>query len=201
MNGSLVTAQFLPISGSEIDLSTLTAVGDDIVDNVTVQTLDAYGRTVDSYTWNDYMYDYACWVDDNYEEIDNVTFAPGQGLFVLGSSSSQGIQSAGKVGTSDVLVQLRMNGTLAGNPFPVGINLQEIVAEGDDIVDNVTIQTLDAYGRTVDSYTWNDYMYDDPCWVDGNYEIVEGVNFGGGQGLFVLGSSSSQYLRFPAPEL
>ena len=201
MNGSLVTAQFLPITGSEIALSSLTAQGDGTADNVVIQTLDAYGRTVDSYTWNDYMYEYSCWVDDNFEEVTDVSFAPGQGLFVLGSSTSQSVQSAGKVGTSDVRVQLRMNGTLAGNPFPTDVDLQEIVAEGEGIVDNVTIQTLDAYGRTVDSYTWNDYMYENPCWVDDNYEAVEGVTFGAGQGLFVLGSSSNQYIRFPAPEL
>ncbi len=191
----------MPMSGDTIALSNLVALGDDASDNVTVQTLDAYGRTVDSYTWNNYMYDYECWVDGNYEEVAGVSIAPGQGLFVIASSSEQAIQSAGQVGTSDVLVQLRKNGALAGNPFPVALDLQEIIAEGTEAVDNVTIQTLDAYGRTIDSYTWNDYMYDYACWVNGDYEEVTGVTFNAGQGLFVLGSNSEQYLRFPAPEL
>ena len=191
----------MPMSGDTSALSNLVALGDDASDNVTVQTLDAYGRTVDSYTWNNYMYDYECWVDGNYEEVAGVSIAPGQGLFVIASSSEQAIQSAGQVGTSDVLVQLRKNGTLAGNPFPVALDLQEIIAEGTEAVDNVTIQTLDAYGRTIDSYTWNDYMYDYACWVNGDYEEVTGVTFNAGQGLFVLGSNSEQYLRFPAPEL
>ena len=81
------------------------------------------------------------------------------------------------------------------------IALESLTAVGEGAVDNVTIQTLDAYGRTIDSYTWNDYMYDDPCWVDGSFEMVEGVTFAPGQGLFVLGSSSAQTLQFPAPEL
>ena len=84
-----------------------------------------------------------------------------------------------------------------------GMPLQSIIPQGDDLVDNVYLKTLDAYGRTVEGcdYTWNDWNYSEPCWVDSNYEKVEGVTIPAGLGLWVYGSSNSQYLRFPAPEL
>ena len=71
---------------------------------------------------------------------------------------------------------------------------------GDD-VDGVEIQTLTAYGYTDKFYTWNTWMYETPCWVDENLEAVENVSFDPGAGLWVQGASTSQSLRFPAPEL
>ena len=79
--------------------------------------------------------------------------------------------------------------------------LEALVPQGDETSDNVEIQTLDAAGKTVSSYYWNDYMYDDPCWVDGDYTKVEGVTFEPGQGLWIFGSSSEQSIVFPAPGL
>ena len=79
--------------------------------------------------------------------------------------------------------------------------LDSIVPTGEDTSDNVAIQTLNAAGQTVDTYTWNDYMFDEPCWVNDDFEQVSGVEFAAGTGLWVYGSSTAQYLRFPAPEL
>ena len=91
--------------------------------------------------------------------------------------------------------------TATGNPFPVAVNLQDIVALGDDTSDNVFIQTLDPAGYTLDTYSWNDWATDTPCWVDDNYEKVDGIIFNPGQGLWIQGSSTAQYITFPAPEL
>lgn len=83
--------------------------------------------------------------------------------------------------------------------------LQSIKPTGADVSDNIVIQTLDAYGRTVDSYLWIDWAGDESdqeAWVnDETYEIIEGVSFEAGAGLWVQGTSSEQSLRFPAPEL
>ena len=79
--------------------------------------------------------------------------------------------------------------------------LQSIIPTGADTSDNVYIQTLTAGGYTLDTYSWNDWAADEPCWVDDNYEKVEGVTFAPGQGLWVQGSSSAQAIVFPAPEL
>lgn len=79
--------------------------------------------------------------------------------------------------------------------------LQSIVPTGADTSDNVYIQTLTAGGYTLDTYSWNDWAADEPCWVDDSYEKVEGVTFAPGQGLWVQGSSTEQAIVFPAPEL
>ena len=82
--------------------------------------------------------------------------------------------------------------------------LQSIIPTGDDTSDNVTLQTLDAYGNSVDMYTWINWAGDngdEEGWVDDSYTIVEGVSFAPGQGLWVSGSASTQGLQFPAPEL
>ena len=201
----MVAPQFMPVSGENITLESLIPRGDDASDNVNIRVLDAAGRTIEGcdYTWNDWAGDHACWMDENYIEITGVSFAPGQGLWVYGSSSSQALQSAGEVGTNDVVVQLRFGATPTGNPFPVTIGLQDIVASGDEASDNVNIRVLDAAGRTIEGcdYTWNDWAGDHACWMDENYQAIEGVSFEPGQGLWVYGSNSNQTLRFPAPEL
>ena len=198
----MVTPQFLNTgSNIAIPLQSISPTGDDTSDNVFIQTLDAYGRTVTTYGWNDWNYAKACWVDDSYTAVENVSFPAGQGLWVQGLTVDQGIQTAGKVGTSDVVITLQNGCTATGNPFPTAINLQDIVASGTDASDNVFIQTLDPYGRTVATYGWNDWNYAEPCWVDDSYTKVEGVTFVPGQGLWVQGTSAEQSITFPAPEL
>ena len=197
----MVAPQFLPVSGENIALESIVPTGDDVADNVAIQTLDAFGRTVDTYSWNDWAAETACWVNDDFEEVTGVTFLAGQGLWVFGSASSQGLQTAGKIGKEDVLVQLQNGATGTGNPFPVAIDLNDIIPVGDDVGDNVAIQTLDAFGRTVDTYSWNDWASETPCWVNDDFEPLADVTFVAGQGLWVFGSKATQFLRFPAPEL
>ena len=83
----------------------------------------------------------------------------------------------------------------------VALDLQSLKATGDEASDNVQIQTLDAGGYTVDTYDWNDWANAEACWVDGDWNPVEGVTIQPGQGLWVMGSSSAQSIRFPAPTL
>ena len=190
-------------------LQSIKPTGSDTSDNVFIQTLDAYGRTVANYGWINWAGnsgDQEAWVDDSYQIVSNVTFAAGQGLWVMtNSEETQAIQSAGKVGAGDVSVELRFGGIATGNPFPVEVNLQDIVATGTDTSDNVFIQTLDAYGRTVASYGWINWAGesgDQEAWVDDSYQIVTGVKFAAGQGLWVMtNSEEAQAIRFPAPEL
>ena len=199
---TMTTPQFINVgSGAVLDLQSIVATGDDASDNVQIQTLDAYGYTVDTYDWNDWAADEPCWVDGDWNPVEGVTIAAGQGLWVIGSASTQGFQTSGKVGSSDVIATLRFGGTGIGNPFPVAIDIQDVLAEGEDTSDNVQIQTLDAYGYTVDTYDWNDWAADEPCWVDGDWNPVENVSIQPGQGLWIIGSSSAQSIRFPAPEL
>ena len=198
---SLVTPQFAGISGADLSLDGLTAVGDDTSDNVALSTVDEYGAPIATYTWNDWAAATPCWVNDSYEPVEGVTVASGQAFWTGGTSGSQAVQSAGEVGQSDVVVGLRFGYTLVGNPFPVSIALQDIVAGGDDAADNVSLSTIDEYGAPIATYTWNDWAAAEPCWVDDSYEPVTGVTFAPGEGLWTGASSDSQYVRLPAPEL
>ena len=200
--GTIVVPQFVSVGATtSLDLQNLSATGEEASDNVQIQILDAYGRTGDTYEWNDWATESACWVDGDWNRVEGVSIDPGQGLWVMGSSVGQGLQSAGKVGTSDIVVTLRNGGTTTGNPFPIALDLQDIIAEGEEASDNVQIQVLDAYGRTVDTYEWNDWATESACWVDGDWNRVEGVTINPGDGLWVMGSSTDQSLRFPAPTL
>lgn len=138
------------------------------------------------------------------EKAEGVTFAPGQALWVQGDSGENLIQSSGKVGTLDVAVQLRNGATLAGNPTPVAIDLQDIICNAG-CSDLVFIQTVDSIGLTVDNYGWVDYggdNGDELCWLDLNtMEKAEGVTINPGQGLWIQGDNTDQYVMFPAVEL
>lgn len=202
----MIAPQFIGIGeSSNIRIKDLTPVGDGTSDSVNIRVLDAAGRTISGcdYTWNDWMYSTPCWVDEDLNEVTDVSFAPGQGLWVYGADTTQGLQSAGQVSTTDTVVQLRNGATPTGNPYPVSIALQDIVAEGEGTSDSVNIRVLDAAGRTVagSDYTWNDWMFASPCWVDEDLNAVENVEFAAGQGLWVYGASANQSIRFPAPEL
>ena len=204
-NGAtMVAPQFLNVGVSEaMPIEALTPTGSD-TEGVEIQTLTALGYTDKFYTWNTWMYSEPCWVDGDWNPVSDVSFEAGSGLWIQGSSTAQGFQSAGKVGKADVNVQLRNGATAAGNPFPVAIDLNDILPNGgeDSNVDleGVEIQTLTALGYTDKFYTWNTWMYSEPCWVDADWNTVTGVTFDPGQGLWIQGSSTAQYIRFPAPE-
>ena len=199
-----MSAQFANIGTAEaMPLEALTPTGAD-TEGVEIQTLTALGYTDKFYTWNTWMYETPCWVDGDGAPVEGVTFEAGAGLWVQGSSTAQALQSAGKVSKTDAVVQLRNGATAAGNPFPVELDINDILPEGKDStvdLEGVEIQTLTALGYTDKYYTWNTWMYESPCWVDGDGLPVEGVKFAPGAGLWVQGSSDKQFIRFPAPEL
>lgn len=199
---TMATPQFLTVGGSDtFDLQAIKPTGNDTSDNIYIQTLDNAGYTVATYGWNDWAADVPCWVDDDYAPINDVSFAPGQGLWIQGLNANQGIQTSGCIGKNDISVVLQAGYTAVGNPFPVSLSLQDIIAVGDECSDNVYIQTLDNAGYTVATYSWNDWAADVPCWVDDDYAPVVGVVFAPGQGLWVQGTSAKQSIIFPAPEL
>ena len=204
-NATMITPQFTGVDGAEISLDSLVPTGANTSDNVNIRILDEYGRTIDGkeYTWNDWVGNKACWVNGDLEEVSGITFEPGQGLWVYGATTAQTLQSSGQVAKEDCVVQLRKNATATGNPFPAAVDLQDILAEGENCSDNVNIRVLDEYGSTVEGmdYTWNDWVGDKACWVNGDLEEVLDVSFKPGQGLWVYGSSDKQYLCFPAPQM
>ena len=188
-------------------LQAIKPTGEGTSDAVSIQTLDSAGRAVDTYIWCDWAGesgDQEAWSDGSGDIIQGVSFAPGAGLWVQGVSAAQSLQTSGKVGVNDVVVQLCAGSVALGNPFPVAIDLQDIIPEGPNTSDAVSIQTLDSAGRAVDTYIWCDWAGesgDQEAWSDGSGEIIQGVSFSPGAGLWVQGASSEQSVRFPAPEL
>ena len=189
------------MGGGNIALESLQASGDEASDNVVLSTVDEYGAPIDNYSWNDWAAETPCWVDDEYTPVEGVKIAAGQAFWTSGSKAEQAIISAGEVAMNDAVVALKFGYTLVGNPFPVSIDLQDIVVGGDEASDNVTMATIDEYGAPIDTYSWNDWAADNPCWVDDEYSPIEGVSIAPGQGLWTSGSNDSQFIRFPAPEL
>lgn len=205
---SLVTPQFVTVGSTGVALDSLQALGttaNPASDSVSVSVVDEYGTPTATYLWNDWAAATPCWVDEGYAPVDGVTVPAGQAFWTNGSSSEQGIQSAGEVGLNDVSINLRFGYMLTGNPFPVSIALQDIVAGSTDAdasaSDNVSISKVDEYGTPVATYLWNDWAAAEPCWVDEGYAPVDGVTIAPGEGLWTNGSSEGQFIRFPAPEL
>ena len=184
-------------------MQSLKPVGDDVDTDggIVLQTLDAAGRSGTSYQWIDWG-EPTGWCDDEWNLIEGVTFAPGQGLWTLGTSDGASIQSAGQVSAADILVQLQNGGTVTGNPFPISVALQDIVPVGADVDTDggIVIQLLDAAGRSGTSYQWIDWG-EPTGWCDDEWNLVEDVTFDPGQGLWVLGTSDGASLQFPAPKL
>ena len=193
----MVTAQFLNVGGAEVSLSSLMPAGNTDDYAVEIQLLDRGGYTIDD---QDYIWVGGEWCDIDENPItEDVTFAPGQALWVFADDSSTGLQSAGKVGTSDIAVQLRSGAMGVGNPFPVSVSLQDLLPVGNTDDYCVEIQVLDRGGYTIDE---QDYIWVGGEWCDiDENPITETVTFAPGEGLWVFADNDSQYLRFPAPEL
>ena len=143
-----------------------------------------------------YVEDTPAWIDD--QGIATRKFAPGEALWVQGAVGYT-LQTAGEVGVKDVIVNL-VNGNVAvGNPFPVAVNIQDIVASGDDVEGTVSLQTLTSAGKADEIFTWDTWMYveDTPAWID---DVgISTRDFAPGEGLWVQGAVGYT-LRIPAPE-
>ena len=105
--------------------------------------------------------------------------------------------------------ELKSGNSLVGAQFmaigsDAGMPLQSVKPTGSDTSDNVYLSTLDALGFTVTTYSWVNWAGDNgdqEAWIDDDFAIVEGVKIAPGAGLWVQGSSGSQGIRIPAPEL
>ncbi len=205
MNGgaTLVTPQFLSLTGDNVSISSLAPTGSDVFGTVTIKTIDRFGFSVDSYTWTNEggdNEDEIGWQDNNnYAMVNNITFGPGSSLWVDGASTSQALQASGKVSLSEISIKLRSGATLAGNPYPVDITLGDILPSGEDVFGNITIQLIDEFGFSIASYTWTNEggdNEDETGWQDNNnYAMVNAVIISAGTGFWVDASlDDAQYI-------
>ena len=203
----MASAQFADVSAADgsISLGSLTpvaGVGVDTAYSVEIQILDNGGYTTDA----DYMWNGSSW--DNVitsTDAGDVTFAAGQGLWIMNyTGESVGLQSAGRVQTSDLNIDLdtEYGGVIAGNAFPTTVALSDmlpVAGEGVDTAYSVEIQILDNGGYTTDAdYMWNGSSWDNV--ITG--EAATEVTFAPGQALWVMNyTGAAVALYIPAPEL
>ena len=213
-SGSIgLVPQFAGVASADgsFDLQTITC-SDNASDAVSFSILNDVGLNGDSYFWVNW-YDpdedgetESCWVDGNFEKVTDYTLQPGEALWVQAETTDQLFQSAGRVNTSDVAVQLRSGSILTGNPFPVTLDLQDITCS-DNCSDAVSFSILNDIGLNGDSYFWVDWYDPDEdgvtesCWVDGEFEKVKDFKVTPGMGLWVQAENSDQYITFPGVEL
>ncbi len=242
----MVSAPFLSINtlASEakgIKLQEITLDGDVAVDgSIMIQLLTNNGYTRDTYRWIDNRQDLInqgvpeqFWEDAglmhgwylNGMTKTDVTFEPGQGLWVTGLSENTKLQINGQVYNADTVVDLTDGAVATGNPFPVPLALQDIAVQVDTVkypnatiaVDgSIMIQLLTNNGYTRDTYRWIDNRQDlinqgvpEQFWEDAglmhgwylNGMTKSDISFDPGQGLWVTGTMDGQQLFFPGISL
>ena len=211
-------ACFVNVDGSAMNLQDLKVTGYDKSvgyedAEVTVQSLDAAGRTVETYTWYDVPGDFVGWLDSSDNFVEDVTIAPGEGLYAGAPNTDFALQSAGQVATSDIAIVLRFGSKHVVNPTPVAVNLNDINEDGKFLrvigydVDvgyedaEVTVQSLDAAGRTVETYTWYDVPGDFYGWLDSSDTYVEDVTIAPGESVYAGAPDNTFSIVFPGVTL
>ena len=211
-------ACFVNIDGQPMNLQDIKVTGYDKSAGyedaeVTVQTLDAAGRTIETYTWYDVPGDFTGWLDSSDNYVEDMTVAPGEGLYAGAPNSDFALQSAGQVVTSDTSVVLRFGSKHVVNPTPVAINLNDVNEDGkflrvigyDEEIGyedaEVTVQTLDAAGRTIETYTWYDVPGDFFGWLDSSDNYVEDVTIAPGESVYAGAPRNSFSLVLPGVSL
>ena len=120
-----------------------------------------------------------------------------------------GLESANVVGYSET--GLRFGAKGAGSCFVkidgTAVNLQDLKATGyakeDGYADEeIYVQTLDAFGRTIASYYWYDYEEDDKYgWYNDEGELVEAVKIAPGESVYAYSPDDSFSIVIPGATL
>lgn len=198
---------FVSINDSGINIQNIVVNGSNIDEgSVSIQTLTSTGRTKDLYIYyGKDIFDDNCpagWYDD--DGLVDVSFGPGQGLWIGAPDSETTLTFSGAVDINDTVIPLQNGFTATANVTPVALSIQDIVVNGSNIDEgSVSIQTLTSTGRTDKLYIYyGDDIFDDNCpagWYDDD-GLVD-ATFEPGQGLWVGASDSETTIRLPAVEL
>ncbi len=207
--GLTAGACFIPVSEQKFDLLDLKVTGfEEYTEaDVYVQTLDEYGRTVNTYYYYDIPGELTGWLDGDDNEVarGDVEFQAGEGLWMFCNADGFGIQSAGTVPQTGVAVELQQYGLSVANPTPVNVDLNDITITGfEEYTEaDVYVQTLDEYGRTVNTYYYYDIPGELTGWLDGDDNEVERGNvvLKPGEGLWSFCNADGFYLNFPGVDL
>ena len=213
---SAAGAQFVPVSGGGMDLCDIVPTGYNkdtyVGGSINVQSLDASGYTVagSKYYWYDDE-DGTGWFDQSDDEVvrGDVTFAPGDAVWIQGNSTSEGLQTSGEVAAGSIDVYLRAGFKLVCNPTPVAIPFNDDNSNGKFIAPmgygdsyvggSINVQKLDKDGYTVAGSKF--YWYDDEdgtAWFDQSDDEVVGEVLNPGEAVWVQANSASEKLNFPS---
>ena len=208
-SGLTAGACFVPVTGANFDLTDLKVTGYDEATegDVQIQTLDEYGRTVDTFFYYDVPGELTGWLDESDEIVESgvVSFQAGEGLWTYCMIDGLGLQSAGMVPTTGVTVTLQESGLSIANPTPIDVDLTDTYIGGYDEATegDVQVQTLDEYGRTVDTFFYYDVPGELTGWLDSDDNEVEAesVIVKPGQGLWTYSMSDGFTFTFPGVSL
>ena len=207
--GLTAGACFVPVSGTTFDLTDLKVTGyeESTEGEVAIQTLDEYGRTVATFFYYDVPGEYLGWFNESDEAVDvgDVTVQAGEGLWSYSTVDGLGLQSAGQVPTSSTTVLLQQYGLSVANPTPVNVDLTTTYVGGyeESTEGDVTVQTLDEYGRTVSTFFYYDVPGEYLGWYNENDEevAVGDVVVKPGQGLWTYSTADGFTFTFPGVAL
>ena len=211
----IIGAQFCAVNPNAdgIDLNDIIVVGYDKEEGteaeVTVQTLDNLGKGGATYFFYDVPGELYGWLDGSDEPVENgtIVLSKGDGLWVSAPNSSLGLQTSGQVQKDKYAVELVSGNKMVVNSTPVAVDLNAIEVAGYDSEEGteaeVTVQTLDAYGKGGITYFFYDVPGELYGWLDGSDEPLEdGVMMvQPGEGLWVSAPNSSFQLEIPGVNL
>lgn len=201
---------FTEVGGTGFNLTSINLNVASCYGDIYIEMLDSLGRTTDTYYWyKNAGFRADGWYNDDGdqigEDVDDVVFAPGQGLWLTGIDGET-FTAAGKVYQADSSIPLLDDSQMLGNPYAAPIGLAEnIEIETTACFGDIYIEMLDSLGRTTDTYYWYknagfraDGWYND----DGDQigEDVDDVVFPAGQGLWVNGVEDTNFnITSPIP--
>ena len=192
-------ASFISIGKDGCNLSEIIPAGfDKSTGAVQIQLLNNAGVTTTTYKY--YKGGRGTYATDGWYDgttlitaEKDVTFAPGDGLWIYGADGYS-FQTSGEVKLSNVTRNLKTGFTMFSNPFPMDLKLTNITPAGfDKSTGAVQIQLLNNAGVTTTTYKYykgGRGTYATDGWYDGTTLITaeKDVTFAPGDGLWVYGA-------------
>ena len=201
---------FTEVGGAGFNLTSIKLdVDGSCSGDIYIEVLDGLGRTTDTYYWyqNAFGKDDGWYNDDDDligEDVDDVVFTPGQGLWLNGIDG-ESFTAAGKVFQADLGLTLADSSQMLGNPYaaPIGLVANIEVDAGGSCSGDIYIEMLDPLGRTTDTYYWYQSAFGkDDGWYNDDDDLigddVDDIIFPAGQGLWVNGIEDAEF-NFTSP--
>ena len=211
-----ISVGFTEVGGTGFNLTSITPnVDGPCYGGIYIEMLDSAGYTIEGGTY--YWYQNTSgfrddgWYNDDGdkigEDVDDVVFNPGDGLWLTGIDG-EALTTAGKVFQADLGLTLADDSQMLGNPYATSIGLAANIEvdAGGPCYGGIYIEMLDSAGYTIEGGTYYWYQstggFRDDGWYndDGDKigEDVDDVTFPAGTGLWVCGIEDAEF-NFTSP--